>query len=563
MISKSIKGLRFLTPGLLGVALASAGLTSSPTPASAQTEPASGMESVSGVANLQQAEEVAPATSGMEQVTSVSQLTDVRPTDWAFQALQSLVERYGCIVGYPDRTYRGNRAITRYEFAAGLNACMDKIQELITAATGDLVKKEDLLTLQRLQEEFAAELAALRGRIDALDVRLATVERQQFSTTTKLTGEALFVGAQTLGDEIDDDKAVRQDRVRLNFQTSFTGNDVLNTRLAAGNAVTPGTPGSLSPFVDAGTAEGFLASYVGGITGNSVVLDRLDYAFNFNDRLKVYVAAEGGKTPYISNPNNPYFYDDDGGDGAISAFAQQNPIYRIGGGAGAGLSYAFDTDKRFVLSAGYLAEDANDPTAGNGLFNGSYAAHAQLAYNASKFGIGVTYVHGYHSEDSAIFSQGYDDVFVTGTTPANLVHTGLGNAATTDSLGGSAYYRISPQLVLNAFGGYTRLNLKGDDGQGDIWYYGLGLALPDLLKRGNLAGIVVGVEPYLGGLKDGLSLSGVGLTNDTSLHVEAFYKYRLNDNVSITPGAIWITAPDQNSDNDSFFVLTLRSTFKF
>lgn len=33
------------------------------------------------------------ASSSMEQVTSVSQLTDVKPTDWAFQALQSLVER--------------------------------------------------------------------------------------------------------------------------------------------------------------------------------------------------------------------------------------------------------------------------------------------------------------------------------------------------------------------------------------------------------------------------------------------------------------------------------------
>lgn len=77
-----------------------------------------------------------------DQVTSVSQLTDVRPTDWAFQALQSLVERYGCIVGYPDKTFRGNRALTRYEFAAGLNACLDKIQELLAAATADFVKKK-------------------------------------------------------------------------------------------------------------------------------------------------------------------------------------------------------------------------------------------------------------------------------------------------------------------------------------------------------------------------------------------------------------------------------------
>jgi hypothetical protein len=59
----------------------------------------------------------------LAQVNSVSQLSDVQPTDWAFQALQSLVERYGCIAGYSDGTYRGNRATGRYEFTAGLNSC--------------------------------------------------------------------------------------------------------------------------------------------------------------------------------------------------------------------------------------------------------------------------------------------------------------------------------------------------------------------------------------------------------------------------------------------------------
>ncbi len=41
----------------------------------------------------------------LSQVTSVSQLSDVQPTDWAFQAVQSLVERYGCIAGYPDGSF--------------------------------------------------------------------------------------------------------------------------------------------------------------------------------------------------------------------------------------------------------------------------------------------------------------------------------------------------------------------------------------------------------------------------------------------------------------------------
>ena len=94
----------------------------------------------------------------LAQVTSVSELSDVQPGDWAFTALQRLVEEYGCLEGYPDRTYRGNRALTRYEFAAGLNACLDVVIQLIGEGS-------DLDSIKRLQEEFAAELATIRGRV--------------------------------------------------------------------------------------------------------------------------------------------------------------------------------------------------------------------------------------------------------------------------------------------------------------------------------------------------------------------------------------------------------------
>ncbi|MGB3636972.1 MAG: iron uptake porin, partial [Rivularia sp. (in: cyanobacteria)] len=171
------------------------------------------------------------------QVTSVSQFSDVQPTDWAFQALQSLVERYGCIAGYPNGTYRGNRALTRYEFAAGLNACLDRVNELIATATADIITREDLATLQRLQEEFSAELATLRGRVDALEARTAEIEANQFSTTTKLAGEAIFALTDAFGDSVDsNNNTVFQNRIRLDLQTSFTGKDVLHTRLATGNA---------------------------------------------------------------------------------------------------------------------------------------------------------------------------------------------------------------------------------------------------------------------------------------------------------------------------------------
>ncbi|MFN5763363.1 MAG: iron uptake porin, partial [Pseudanabaena sp.] len=180
--------------------------------------------------------QLSPSTTQAQNITSVSQLSDVKPTDWAFTALQSLVERYGCIAGYPDSTFRGKQATSRYEFAAGLNACLDKINEIISAGLADKVSKEDLATLQKLQEEFAAELATLRGRVDALDAKTAKLEAQQFSTTTKLTGEVIFSATAGSGGPTNARSNITLgNRTRLVLNTSFTGKDLLRTRLETGN----------------------------------------------------------------------------------------------------------------------------------------------------------------------------------------------------------------------------------------------------------------------------------------------------------------------------------------
>ena len=75
------------------------------------------------------------AASG-EQVTSFTQFSDVYPTDWAYQALSNLIERYGCVAGYPNGTYRGNRAMTRFEAAALLNACLDQVAKCLISPVG-------------------------------------------------------------------------------------------------------------------------------------------------------------------------------------------------------------------------------------------------------------------------------------------------------------------------------------------------------------------------------------------------------------------------------------------
>jgi len=173
------------------------------------------------------------------QITPVSQLSDVQPTDWAFEALRSLIERYDCLTGYPDNTYRGNRGLTRYEFAAGLNACLNAIRQQLSSLSLD-----EITTIQRLQNEFAAELSALQGRVETLETKATELESNQFSTTTKLSGSIVLVASDLTGDTADSNPDTRIDsnqalnhRTRLNLITSFTGKDRLLVRLQSSNRV--------------------------------------------------------------------------------------------------------------------------------------------------------------------------------------------------------------------------------------------------------------------------------------------------------------------------------------
>ena len=112
-MSKLLWKALLVAPAALGAAVAVSGAA-----LAAESAPINSVDSLQAVSVKQEPVQLA-------QITSVSELTDVKPSDWAFQALQGLVQNYGCIQGYPDRTFRGDRSLTRYEFAAGLNSCLD------------------------------------------------------------------------------------------------------------------------------------------------------------------------------------------------------------------------------------------------------------------------------------------------------------------------------------------------------------------------------------------------------------------------------------------------------
>ncbi|MBD2205498.1 carbohydrate porin [Calothrix sp. FACHB-1219] len=543
------------------------------------------------IVNQAKSSPVLLASDAIEQVTSVSQLSDVQPTDWAFAALQSLVERYGCIAGYPNSTYRGNRALTRYEFAAGLNACLNRINELIATATSDLVTKEDLNTLQKLQEQFTAELSTLRGRVDALEGRTAELEANQFSTTTKLNGEVIISAIGATGGALgrNDPNIILTNRVRLNLNTSFTGKDLLITGLQSHNFL-GGVDGSGSLQESLGLASPILSSSsartsfepqfpgvdpknLSSVGANSLQLYKLLYIFPVAEKLTLFA----GTAAEVSDafPAITPFYGE--GQEAISRFASLNPVLRVSGGtSGSGLASAagfiYSFSPQLNLRALYGSVNANLPNKagdilpgvsntplGAGVFSGSGVVAAQLTFQPSNsLAIGLNYANSYHEIN----------ILGTGLTSSDigaLSGVPLGTPVKLNSFGGTVTWRFSPKIALSGYGAA----LFVDDSSADVnagttftsWM--VGVHFNDLLKPGNNAGIIFGQPLYRTDASGAAQLADAGVNRAVPYHLEAYYRLRVNDNISVTPGAFVLFNPEGDSRNETTAVGVLRTTFTF
>ncbi len=525
------------------------------------------------------------------QVTSVSQLSDVQPTDWAFQALQSLVERYGCIAGYPNGTYRGNRPMTRYEFAAGLNACLDRVNEIIATATTNLVTKEDLVTLQRLQEEFAAELATLQGRVDTLEAHTAELVANQFSTTTKLNGEVIIaaIGATGGSPDTDDSNIILTNRVRLNLNTSFTGKDLLITGLQSynflggldGRGSLQESLGLASPILSASSARtsfepqfpGIDVKTLSDVGANDVELYKLLYIFPVADKLTLFA----GTAAEVSDafPTITPFYGE--GQESISRFGNLNPVVRVSGGtSGSGLASAvgfiFNISDQLDLRALYGSVNANIPQnapdiqpgvsgtpLGSGFFGGSSVIATQLTFRpTSSIDIGLNYANSYHEIN----------ILGTGLTSSDigaLADVSLGTPVKLNSFGGTVTWRFSPKIALSGYGAAIFVDDSSRDVDASTTFtsWMVGLHFNDLFHQGNNAGILFGQPLYRTSADGDAELASTGVDRATPYHLEAYYRFKVSDNISITPGAFVLFNPEGDSRNDTTTVGVLRTTFTF
>jgi len=265
---------------------------------------------------------VAPA---MAQVTSVTQLRDVQPTEWSYQAISNLITTYGCVAGYPDRTFRPGQPATRAELAALTNACLDSITQFYTEA--------DARTASALRAEFSRELASTNKRVSALELR----------NQAKDKGVGAYLGASvtlnrqgvTGGDKSYNDTVAGASVVGRVPVASVWGNDV---------SIRPYVNFSAGPDSNIGSAMGVLGTYDWSIGKTTL--------------------SNGTK---VSNTN---IYLGGGGQWALTNNGQSNYQSSIGQGS----NFVFVTGIEHRLSNKFVAfGDVIWPTQTNGVTGSAYS----------------------------------------------------------------------------------------------------------------------------------------------------------------------------------------------
>ncbi|MCP9834692.1 MULTISPECIES: iron uptake porin [unclassified Cyanobium] len=512
------------------------------------TQPAA----TAGELNLDAVNRYARSGTGQsqEQVTSINQFSDVKPTDWAFQALSNLIERYGCVAGYPNGTYKGGQAMTRFEAAALLNACLDRITEVTDE-------------LKRLMAEFEKELAVLRGRVDGLEAKVGELEATQFSTTTKLSGQATFViGANAFsGSDTPNVDAARAAvgattfsyDIQLTFDTSFTGKDLLRTNLRAGNFADSAFGGA-GPTGGLSTLEAAFQEDCGGPAdcGDVVAIDKLFYQFPIGSQFTATVGGRVGQEDMLALWPSAY-----PSDTILNLFTLNGApaAYNKNLGPGAGLWWQ---QGGFSISANYVAAngDVGDPNSGGiGTVASAGTGTVQIGYAKEQWGL------------AAIYSRIQSGVGVPGTTPFTGLTYEANPNSRTDAFGVSGYWQpaesgwipsISAGWGLNGTS-YDTAQAPGALRTSQSWM--VGLQWDDAFIKGNALGMAVGQPVFATALDDGQT------PQDGNFAWEWWYKWQVTDNISVTPALFYLSRPlgQDTTPGTTFRQLggLVKTTFRF
>jgi len=453
------------------------------------------------------------ASSG--NVQSISQFSDVYPTDWAYQALTELAERHGCVAASPSGS------MTRYEAAALLNKCLGNVAQ---------VNEEE----RRLLNEFGPELAVIKGRVDGLEARVGEFEAGMFSTTTSVAGQTTFVigGTATQHAESEPSGATEKDATvfvydtQIHLNTSFTGSDLLKTTLRTGNF------GSSDPF-----GSGTTALEIANTNDNSLKVARSYYQFPIADSFTATIGAKVRQDDMLAVWPSAY-----PGDSVLDSltYGGANAAYSLTTGAGAGLSYTNGNVSASVLFVSEEGDGADPSTKGLLTNGGSDDVTAQLAWVGDNITVAAVYT---------VADGGITD----GTSSADD-YEAWGLSAVWETNSDSTWI---PSSISGGFGSKNvdkETKHAGDTARGatdimDETTWSVGLQWSDFVVDGNTLGLGVGSAE---GWRDESTYSD-------PLAYELWYSMPVTDNITVTPAIFQVERDDDYAITGGL----VKTTFKF
>ncbi len=461
--------------------------------------------------------------------TEVQNFADIHPNDWAFKALTSLAERSGCAVATPSGS------ITRFEAATLLNKCLGNVAQ---------VSEEE----RRLINEFAPEIAIIKGRIDGLESRVGEFEAGQFSKTTVLRGTTTFVVGGVSRNRTGDDDAVSMTySTKFDLNTSLTGSDLLYTRIRDGNMTTSTPWGSKTN-----------GTYLAAANDDSALtVDKLWYTAPIGN-FRVWVGPKVEN--YYMLASAPSIYKP-----VLKQFALGGNGATYGSSTDGGFGVAWTQPKddpsapRFAVSTNFASKSASNST--NGILgDGQTKWLSKVEYGSPRWQVSLGYAsHGCtESANSAasVSCKVWTDYYAT-----QKGSEAGGNSETAWALRG--YWQPEENgFVPSVQVGYDVRSIDGT-ASGEVketaqWM--IGLMWKDVLVDGNRAGIAFGARQYA----TEFNTSGTDNADD-NLVWEAYYDFKVNDYMTVTPAVFGgtDTYDGDSSNEDDIFGALIQTTFKF
>lgn len=348
--------------------------------------------------------------------------------------------------------------------------------------------------------------------------------------------------------------------LKLQLLTSFTGKDLLYTRLRSANVGNAFNGRPLLGAVDEATN-----------TNNVLTIDRFYYKFPLGSSFTVHLGPLArntqmlGYTPSAYYQGTPYTLD-------VFGTALGTPgVWNARTGAGFGIQYESNAEKgapRWNLAANYLADkgegENSNPNEGGFMTDNSRGnITSQIAYGNKQWGIALGYRYGQ-----------CDTSFKTGTEYAQFSNgqgcydsnneTGKRTGADSNNYSVHTFWKPEDSSIIPSISaGFGQSYLSGDfSGQYAETFssWMVGLQWSDVFLEGNSLGGAIGQGQFV-------SSRNKGTPDDGNYVMELWYNYQVTDNISITPAIYWLSRPygDNTPQGDSLGVLggVVQTTFKF